>query len=246
MGVSSTKLQKLAEIITIRALFWYLCTAMNTYTLAIFDLDGTLLNTIGDLSVCCNHILAQEGLPTHTYEQYCNFVGNGVKRLVERSIPEELRSTEYVEMMRRRFVAYYYEHIDTHTTPYDGISELLAELQQRGIMLAVASNKFQAGVERLIQRFFPDIEWQVVLGGREGVPAKPSPDIALEIIEKCGAKPSETLFIGDSGVDIQTAYASGATSVGCAWGFRSLDELLENRAHHIVHRPSEIIEVIRK
>lgn len=233
------------EIVSFRGDFWYLCTIMKQYKLAIFDLDGTLLNTIGDLSVCCNHILAEEGLPTHSYAQYCHFVGNGVKRLVERSIPEELRSPEYVEMMRSRFVAYYYEHIDTHTTPYEGIEALLAELKQRGVLLAVASNKFQAGVERLISHFFPTIEWQVVLGGRDGVPAKPAPDIAFEIIKECDVAPSETLFIGDSGVDIQTAYAAGTTSVGCAWGFRSLDELLDNKAHHIVYHPSEILNLFQ-
>lgn len=239
-----TKLQILANFITSRAVFSYLCTIMKSYKLAIFDLDGTLLNTIGDLSVCCNHILAEEGLPTHTYQQYCNFVGNGVKRLVERAIPEELRTPDYIEEMRRRFVAYYYEHIDANTRPYDGIPELLAELQKLNIMLAVASNKFQAGVERLTNSFFGDIKWQIVLGGRDGIPAKPSPEIALEIIEKCGIKPSETLFIGDSGVDIQTAHAAGATSIGCAWGFRSIEELRENNAHHIVQHPSEILNII--
>ena len=230
--------------ITFRYDFWYLCAIMKQYRLAIFDLDGTLLNTIGDLSVCCNHILTEEGLPTHTYEQYCHFVGNGVKRLVERAIPEELRSSEYVELMRSRFVAYYYDHIDTHTTPYDGIPELLHSLQSQGIMLAVASNKFQTGVERLTHKFFAHIKGEMVLGGREGIPAKPAPDIALEIIEKCGITPSQTLFIGDSGVDIQTAHAAGAISVGCSWGFRSVDELIENGAHHIVHNPSEILGIL--
>lgn len=217
---------------------------MNSYELAIFDLDGTLLNTIGDLAVGCNHILDGEGLPTHTYEQYCMMVGNGVKRLVERALPEERRTPEYIELMRRRFVEFYYEHIDTHTVPYDGIPELLTELQRRGIRLAVASNKFQAGVERLMERFFPDIRFEMVLGGRDGVPAKPAPDIALEIIQGVGVAPERTLFIGDSGVDMQTAHAAGATSVGCAWGFRSREELVENHADHILNHPSEILGII--
>ena len=217
---------------------------MSRYRLAIFDLDGTLLNTIGDLAACCNHILSAEGLPTHTFDQYCNFVGNGVKRLVERSIPEHLRTPEYIELMRSRFVAHYYEHIDLNTVPYDGIAQCLEELSSRGVMLAVASNKFQAGTVRLVERFFHQVKWEAILGGRDGIPAKPAPDIALEIIDKCGVSPEQTLFIGDSGVDIQTAHAAGATAVGCAWGFRAIKELRENSADHIIHHPREIPNLI--
>lgn len=214
---------------------------MKQYKLAIFDLDGTLLNTIGDLAVGCNHVLEAEGLPTHTYEQYCMMVGNGVKRLVERALPEELRTPEFIEQTRSRFVEFYYENIDTHTVPYNGIPELLAELQSRGIRLAVASNKFQAGVERLVARFFPEVRFEMTLGGREGVPAKPAPDIALEILRHTGIDAADTLFIGDSGVDMQTAHAAGATAIGCAWGFRSREELAENNADHIISHPSELI-----
>ena len=118
--------------------------------LAIFDLDGTLLNTIGDLAVSCNSGLALRGLPQHSYEDYCRFVGNGIMRLVERALPEALRTPYTVDAVRRDFVAYYLAHIDEHTLPYEGIPELLAELQRRGVRLAVASNKFQAGTEKLI------------------------------------------------------------------------------------------------
>ena len=118
--------------------------------LAIFDLDGTLLNTIGDLAVSCNAVLALRGLPQHSYEDYCRFVGNGIMRLVERALPEALRTPYTVDVVRRDFVAYYLAHIDEHTFPYEGIPELLAELQRRGVRLAVASNKFQAGTEKLI------------------------------------------------------------------------------------------------
>ena len=118
--------------------------------LAIFDLDGTLLNTIGDLAVSCNAVLALRGLPQHSYEDYCRFVGNGIMRLVERALPEALRTPYTVDAVRRDFVAYYLAHIDEHTLPYEGIPELLAELQRRGVRLAVASNKFQAGTEKLI------------------------------------------------------------------------------------------------
>ena len=123
--------------------------------LAIFDLDGTLLNTIGDLAVSCNAVLALRGLPQHSYEDYCRFVGNGIMRLVERALPEALRTPYTVDAVRRDFVAYYLAHIDEHTLPYEGIPELLDELQRRGVRLAVASNKFQAGTEKLIGRYFP-------------------------------------------------------------------------------------------
>ena len=122
--------------------------------LMIFDLDGTLLDTIGDLAACCDHVLAARGLPLHTYEEYCGFVGNGVMRLVERALPEELRTPETVAAVRADFVAYYTEHIDRFTRPYEGIPELLRELVQRGVRLAVASNKFQIGTEKLVRIYF--------------------------------------------------------------------------------------------
>ena len=138
--------------------------------LFIFDLDGTLLNTIGDLAVGCDHMLSLRGLPTHTYEEYCSFVGNGIMRLVERALPEELRTADYIKSARRDFVDFYIEHIDAHTVPYEGMVELINLLQQRGAKLAVASNKFQAGTEKLIKKFFPAIEWVEICGNREGVP----------------------------------------------------------------------------
>lgn len=158
--------------------------------LAIFDLDGTLLNTIGDLAVSCNAVLALRGLPQHSYEDYCRFVGNGIMRLVERALPEALRTPYTVDVVRRDFVAYYLAHIDEHTFPYEGIPELLAELQRRGVRLAVASNKFQAGTEKLIGRYFPDIRFDVVLGQRPDVPLKPDPAVVGEILTATASPPA--------------------------------------------------------
>ena len=132
--------------------------------LVIFDLDGTLLNTIGDLAVACNAVLAMRGLPQHTYDEYCHFVGNGIMRLVERALPEELRTPYTVAAVRADFVKYYTEHIDVYTKPYEGIPELVAEIARRGIRIAVASNKFQAGTEKLIRVFFPGGEFAAVFG----------------------------------------------------------------------------------
>ena len=137
-------------------------------SLVIFDLDGTLLDTIGDLAVACNAVLGVRGLPQHTYEEYCHFVGNGILRLVERALPEPLRTPETVAAVRADFVKYYTEHIDAHTRPYDGIPELIAELARRGVALAVASNKFQAGTETLVGLFFPGVTFAAVLSFRPG------------------------------------------------------------------------------
>ena len=212
--------------------------------LVIFDLDGTLLNTIGDLAVACNAVLALRGLPQHTYDQYCHFVGNGIMRLVERALPEELRTPYTVAAVRADFVRYYTEHIDTHTEPYEGIPELVAGLVQRGIRMAVASNKFQTGTEKLVRLFFPGVEFAAVFGQREGVPLKPDPAVVGEILSLTGAAKERVLYVGDSGVDIQTAAAAGVRSVGVTWGFRDRAELEEAGAQHIVDTPGEIFELL--
>ena len=193
--------------------------------LVIFDLDGTLLNTIGDLAVACNAVLAMRGLPQHTYDEYCHFVGNGIMRLVERALPEELRTPYTVAAVRADFVKYYTEHIDVYTKPYEGIPELVAEIARRGVRIAVASNKFQAGTEKLIRLFFPGVEFAAVFGQREGVPLKPDPAVVGEILALTGVAKERVLYVGDSGVDMQTAAAAGVRSVGVTWGFRERAEL---------------------
>lgn len=217
---------------------------MGRVKLAIFDLDGTLLDTIGDLAASCDAVMQMNGLPQHTTDEYRQMVGRGILRLVEAAIPKQMRSPEYVEKVRRDFVAYYLDHIDLHTHPYNGIPELINAMTERGVKIAVASNKFQAGTERLIRSFFPDVEFVAVLGQRVGVPLKPDPQIDLEIIEAAGVEPSETLHIGDSGVDMQTAHAAGVRAVGVTWGFRSREELAESGADVIVDHPEEILNLL--
>lgn len=212
--------------------------------LAIFDLDGTLLNTIGDLAVACNASLALRGLPQHSYETYCGFVGNGIMRLVERALSEPLRTPENVALMRADFVRHYTEHIDAYTKPYDGIPELLAELVRRGVRLAVASNKFQAGTEKLVRIFFPDIPFDPVFGQREGVPLKPDPAVVEEILACTGIARERALYVGDSAIDIETARAAGVRSVGVSWGFRSRAELEEAGAPRIIDRPEELLTAL--
>ena len=212
--------------------------------LVIFDLDGTLLNTIGDLAVACNAVLAMRGLPQHTYDEYCHFVGNGIMRLVERALPEELRTPYTVAAVRADFVKYYTEHIDVYTKPYEGIPELVAEIARRGVRIAVASNKFQTGTEKLIRLFFPGIEFAAVFGQREGVPLKPDPAVVEEILALTGVAKERGLYVGDSGVDMQTAAAAGVRSVGVTWGFRERAELEEAGARHIVDSPAGILELL--
>ncbi len=212
--------------------------------LVIFDLDGTLLNTIGDLAACCDEVLESHSLPTHSFEEYCSFVGNGMLRLVERAIPEDKRSEELVAQVRESFVALYTEKIAIHTKPYDGVVELLKKLQHQGVAVAVASNKFQVGCEKLIKSYFPEIHFVSILGQRPEIPLKPNPYIIREIIQRTSYTPDKILFVGDSGVDMQTAAAAGVDSVGVTWGFRSREELEEAGAGTIVDSALEILSLV--
>lgn len=212
--------------------------------LAIFDLDGTLLNTIADLAAATNHALEAEGFPTHNPESYNFMVGNGVTKLLERALPEDARSPENVARLRQHFQEYYGSHMADFTQPYPGIPELLGELRARKISVAVASNKYQAAVDRLIRHFFPTVEWAAVEGQKDGVPTKPDPSIVFGILGKCPTPKNEVIYIGDSGVDMETAYRAGVTSIGVTWGFRPESELKKNFATHIVSHPDEILNYL--
>ena len=219
---------------------------MSARRLAVFDLDGTLLDTIGDLAVACDHMLALRSMEGHTYEEYCSFVGNGITRLVERAIPEPLRTAEYIAAARRDFLTYYFDHIDIHSRPYDGVHSLLRRLASEGVVLAVASNKFDAGTKRLVERFFPDVPFAAVYGNREGFPLKPDAALLQMIIGECGGDAEHCWMVGDSGVDIQTARAAGVHSIGVSWGFRSREELIENGADLIVDTADEVYDAIMR
>ena len=213
--------------------------------LVVFDLDGTLLDTIGDLAEACNHMLGLRGLALHTREEYRKMVGNGILRLVERALPEQLRQAEYVAEARRDFLAYYIEHIDLYTRPYEGIREVLLTLQNEGYTLAVASNKFDSGTKQLIANLFPNICFKAIHGNREGFPLKPDEALLELIMKECDATPATTCMIGDSGVDIQTAKNARVRSIGCSWGFRPRTELEEYEADIIVNKPLEILEALK-
>ncbi|MFI3319771.1 MAG: HAD family hydrolase [Rikenellaceae bacterium] len=212
--------------------------------IVIFDLDGTLLDTVGDLAASCNAILEQFGYPTHEMDDYHQFVGNGIMRLVERAMPEAERTPERVAEVRAKFVAHYTANIDKHTTHYKGIVWLLEELQRREISIAVASNKFQDGTRKLIKRFFPQIRFAAVLGQRPDVPLKPSPAIVREVLQITSYTPDKVIFVGDSGIDMLTAKAAGVKSVGVTWGFRSREELEQNGANYIIDSPEMLLKLL--
>lgn len=212
--------------------------------LVIFDLDGTLLNTINDLAVSVNHALKRFDYPEHSLEEYKELVGNGITRLVEQALPEDARDEEQVKRVRELFVAYYSAHKTDLTKPYPGIPELLEAMKHRGMILAVASNKFQEATRDLIRYYFKEGTFLLVLGQREGIPVKPDPAVVNEILSQADVSQEETLYIGDSSVDMQTAVNSGVKAVGVTWGFRSRQELKDNGASYIVNEPSEILGLL--
>lgn len=212
--------------------------------LVVFDLDGTLLNTIADLAHSTNNALKQNGFPQHEINEYNFFVGNGINKLFERALPENQRTEENVLKIRKDFIPYYTLHNTDFSKPYPGIPELLETLQNEGYKLAVASNKYQAATEKLIAHFFPKINFVAVFGQREGIKIKPDPTVVYEIISIANVKTEEVLYVGDSGVDMQTARNCGVTSVGVTWGFRPRTELKENNASYIVDRAEEIFPLL--
>ena len=217
---------------------------MQDKKLVIFDLDGTLLNTISDLAHSTNYALKQNGFPGHPIETYKFFVGNGINKLFERALPENEKTEHNVMCIREAFIQHYDKHNTDFTKPYEGVCDLLRTLQTNGFMLAVASNKYHAATEKLIKGLFPDISFIAILGQREGIPVKPDPAIINEILEIAHVSPAETIYIGDSGVDMQTAANSGATSIGVTWGFRPREELETAGANHIADNTADILKKV--
>ena len=215
----------------------------------IFDLDGTLINTIDDLGQACNYALAACGYPTHKIEDYPRLVGNGINRLIERALPEQHRNEATVLRLREYFVPYYDEHNCELTCPYDGITEILHTLKEAGHTLAVASNKYQAATEKIVAHFFPGI-FDVVLGERENVARKPDPQIVWDIVEAIrllGDKAidkEDILYIGDSLVDAETAKAANLPFVACTWGFCTEEQLASANPNYMVQHPIEILTIV--
>lgn len=200
--------------------------------LVIFDLDGTLLNTIDDLGTAANHTLEELGLPQHTLDEYRLMVGNGMRKLIMRALPDDKASDDaFIDSTLKQFLEYYAQHIDVYTKPYPGVPELINTLSTAGYKLAVASNKIQAGAERLIERFFPGIPFVAVMGNSPLYPLKPDAAVVEYIMDKAGTDRAHTVMVGDSGTDIQTARNAGIPIIAVSWGFRPRPELTS--ANHI-------------
>ena len=194
------------------------------YKLAIFDLDGTLLDTIDDLKEAVNHAMSLRDFPTFTRDEVMAMVGHGARNLMRQALPIGHKDDDMVDAAYDDFRAYYFTHIDIHTKPFAGIQDLLTKLHQEGVLLAVASNKFQEGTEYLIKEFFPEIPFVAVLGGRPNFPLKPDPEIVNEVLHKAGVDKENAVMIGDSPTDMETAANGGVKGIAVNWGYRDMRE----------------------
>lgn len=212
--------------------------------LVIFDLDGTLLNTIADLGNACNHALKSMGFSPHPLSAYNYMVGNGVRKLMERAEPDA--TSETIDDLLRHFREYYDEHCTDLTQPYPGIPELLRTLRDHGIRVAVTSNKYQKAVDKIIAHYFGDIEFAAILGEVPTRPKKPDPSIVFEALSICPTPKKDVLYVGDSAVDMETARRACVESAGVTWGFRPVSELRTAFADHIVSDPAEILTLAER
>lgn len=214
--------------------------------LILWDLDGTLIDTIKDLGAAVNHTLDLRGLPSLRLDDYRHMVGHGVRNLVQKALEEALKRSgaegttgledSYVDSALADFMEYYTANIDVYSRPYPGMPELLSELASAGVRMAVVSNKFQEGTEKLVRRFFPAIDFVAILGDRPGRPLKPSPEIVEEVLRRADAgvgytrarNEADAVLVGDSPTDVRTAANSGIDAIAVAWGYRSTEELAGN------------------
>lgn len=210
----------------------------------IFDMDGTLLNTLEDLMISTNYALSQFDYPTHTLEEIRFFVGNGVAKLIERAIPDGLNNSNY-EKCLEIFKKHYAKNMYNHTSAYVGIPELLKNLKDKGIKTAVVSNKFDLAVKELSNKYFGDLI-DIAIGENEqaGIKKKPAPDTVFEILNLMNLKSEDAIYIGDSDVDIMTAKNSNMPCISVTWGFRDREFLIKNDATIIVDRPEQILQYV--
>ena len=210
----------------------------------IFDLDGTLLNTLEDLKDSTNFTLSRYNYSTRTEDEVRSFVGNGVDKLIERAIPEGASNPQFKECVKT-FKEYYSKNMYNKTSPYAGIIDLVAELNKNNYKVAVVSNKFDKAVKELCEKYFNG-KIQIAIGESENVRKKPSPDSVLEVINHLGVKKEETVYVGDSEVDIKTARNAELIIVGVTWGFRSRETLINAGADYIIDSPNDLLTLIKK
>jgi len=211
----------------------------------IFDLDGTLVDTLEDLADAMNRVLSGEQAPVHSYVTYKLLIGKGMRNLVGQALPPEKRSDETIARCYEAMIVDYGEHCLVKTRQYDGVPELVSGLRAAGAKLAVFSNKSDELTRRIVGSLFGPGDFDVVLGAQPGLPLKPDPTVALLISARLGVAPRRIVFLGDSGTDMLTATTAGMIAVGAAWGFRTKDELVENGARAVLDHPLELLELRR-
>ena len=214
---------------------------MITYNTYIFDLDGTLLDTLTDLAASTNYALRTHGMPEHTIDEVRRFVGNGVRKLMERAVPDGTDNPLFDEAFAT-FRQYYMEHSLDTTRPYEGVPEMISALKAKGCHLAVVSNKMMAATQELCRHFFPEtIEVAIGENEAEGIRKKPAPDTVIAALRQLGVGQERAVYVGDSDVDIETARNSGLPCISVLWGFRDRDFLLQHGAKTLISAPSELL-----
>lgn len=207
----------------------------------LFDLDGTLTNTLDDIANAMNHSLRAHGLPEFAVDDYRYLVGDGVRKLAERACRGR---RELEDSVRQAYQAYYQAHAQVLTAPYEGVTELLCALNQRGVPMAVFSNKPHADTCRIVAHYFPEIAFEVIRGQLDGVPVKPDPAGALAVAAEMGIGPGEFVYLGDTGTDMRCAVNAGMQPIGVLWGFRSAEELLESGALALLKHPLQLLDIL--
>lgn len=215
-----------------------------SYRAVLFDLDGTLLDSLADLADAVNHMLADLGHPAHPQDAYRYFIGEGVEKLVERALPPERRDPDHLAAATNRLREHYARDWAVKTRPYAGIPELVAALANRGLAQVVLSNKPDEFTRLMIAHYFPEKPFRIVRGALPGVAKKPDPAAAIAIAAELGVAPAQFLYLGDSAIDMQTAARAGMHAVGAAWGFRTCQELLENGARQVIAAPLDLLNLL--
>lgn len=215
------------------------------YEAVLFDLDGTLLDTVDDIGDAANRVLSNRDFPIHPISTYYQFIGEGVKVLFTRALPKEERSEDLINTCLKEFVEDYRRNYDVKSKPYDGIPEMLNALSERNLKLAILSNKPDPLTKDCVTSLLSNWDFGVVFGQRDSVPRKPNPQAALEIAEKLTISPSNFIYLGDTAIDMKTAVSAGMFPVGVAWGFRPVKELKENGARVIIDKPIQLLDLIK-
>lgn len=211
----------------------------------IFDLDGTLLDTLGDIADAANRVMSARGYPVHSHEDYKGFIGDGAKKLIERALPPDRRLTSIVADCLQAFLTDYHRHWSVSTRPYPGIPDTIGDLVAGGIRLAVVTNKPHPSAVAMMDHYFDATRFGAILGQQDGIPPKPHPQQALSAAKSLEVRPEACIFLGDSAVDMETAVRAGMRPIGAAWGFRPERELAGSGAVQIIRHPQELLQMIQ-